>query len=88
MSAILSDAETFRFYEESAAHLAQLLDVTPEAVACDLHPDYLSTRFAEASGLPVLKFQHHAAHVAAIGVEHGVVDGLSRRGARRPRIGQ
>ncbi|MGO9943970.1 MAG: carbamoyltransferase HypF [Rhodoblastus sp.] len=67
----LSDAETFRFYEESAAHLLSLLDVEPEAVACDLHPDYLSTRFAEASGFPVLKFQHHAAHVAAIAAEHG-----------------
>jgi hydrogenase maturation protein HypF len=67
----LSDAETFRFYEESAAHLLALLDVKPEAVACDLHPDYLSTRFAEGRGLPVLRFQHHAAHVAAIGAEHG-----------------
>jgi len=67
----LSDAESFRFYEESAAHLLRLLDVTPEAVACDLHPDYLSTRFAEDFGAPVLRFQHHAAHVAAIAAEHG-----------------
>jgi hydrogenase maturation protein HypF len=67
----LSDAETFRFYEESATHLLRLLDVTPEAVACDLHPDYLSTRFADHFGAPVLRFQHHAAHVAAIGAEHG-----------------
>ncbi len=50
----LSDAETFRFYRESAEHLLRLLDVTPEACACDLHPDYLSTRFAEESGAPVL----------------------------------
>ena len=67
----LSDAESFRFYEESAAHLLRLLDVKPEAAACDLHPDYLSTLYAEASGLPVLRFQHHAAHVAAIGAEYG-----------------
>ncbi len=66
----LSDAETFRFYRESAEHLLRLLDVTPEAYACDLHPDYLSTRFAEQSGAPVLRFQHHAAHVAAVGAEH------------------
>ena len=68
----LSDAETFRFYRESAEHLLRLLDVTPQAYACDLHPDYLSTRFAEESGAPVLRFQHHAAHVAAVGAEHGV----------------
>jgi hydrogenase maturation protein HypF len=72
----LSDAETFRFYGESAAHLLRLLDVKPEAAACDLHPDYLSTRFAEQCGAPVLRFQHHAAHVAAIGAEHGATGAL------------
>jgi hydrogenase maturation protein HypF len=72
----LSDAETFRFYNESAEHLLRLLDVTPEACACDLHPDYLSTRFAEESGAPVLRFQHHAAHVAAVGAEHGASGAL------------
>jgi hydrogenase maturation protein HypF len=70
----LSDAETFRFYEESAAHLARLLDVAPEAVGCDLHPDYLSTRFTENFGAPVLRFQHHAAHVAAIAAEQGATE--------------
>jgi hydrogenase maturation protein HypF len=72
----LSDSETWRFYRESADHLVRLLGVKPEAFACDLHPDYLSTRFAEESGAPVLRFQHHAAHVAAIGAEHGVAGGL------------
>ncbi len=72
----LSDAETYRFYRESAAHLLRLLDVKPEAFACDLHPDYLSTRFAEESGAPVLRFQHHAAHVAAVGAEHGETGAL------------
>jgi hydrogenase maturation protein HypF len=68
----LSDAGTFRFYEESARHLLSLLDVKPEAVACDLHPDYLSTRYAEETGLPLLRIQHHAAHIAAIGAEHKI----------------
>jgi hydrogenase maturation protein HypF len=64
----LSDAETFRFYEESAAHLLALLDVKPEAVACDLHPDYLSTRFAEGAGLPVLRFQTAAAVLRGLAI--------------------
>lgn len=66
----LSNTENFRFFRESAAHLLKLLDVKPEAAACDLHPDYLSTRFAEQTGLPVLRLQHHAAHIAAIAAEN------------------
>jgi len=46
--------------------------VRPECVACDLHPDLHTTRIAEASGLPVFRAQHHAAHVAAILAEQGV----------------
>jgi hydrogenase maturation protein HypF len=66
----LATPATIRFYEETAGHLLAMLGVAPEMVACDLHPDYRSTRFAEASGLPVLRVQHHAAHLAAVAAEH------------------
>ena len=66
----LSDAATFRFYRETIAHLLGLLGIEPEAAACDLHPDYLSTRYAEETGLPIIPVQHHVAHVAAIAAEH------------------
>jgi hydrogenase maturation protein HypF len=59
-----------RFYQETAELLLSTLGVMPEIVACDLHPDYRSTLFAEATGLPVLRVQHHAAHVAAVAAEH------------------
>ncbi|EJW13195.1 [NiFe] hydrogenase metallocenter assembly protein HypF [Rhodovulum sp. PH10] len=72
----LDTAETVRFYRETVAHLLAVLDVRPETVVCDLHPDYRSTRFAEETGLPLLRVQHHAAHIAAIAAEHGVMGPL------------
>ena len=67
----MDDAETYRFFEESIAHLRDILEVEPVAVAHDLHPDLLSTRYAEALGLPCVAVQHHHAHVAAVLAEHG-----------------
>jgi hydrogenase maturation protein HypF len=66
----LGTAQTIRFYQETARRLLSTLDVTPELVVCDLHPDYRSTLFAEATGLPILPVQHHAAHLAAVAAEH------------------
>ncbi|BBF94001.1 carbamoyltransferase HypF [Blastochloris tepida] len=67
----LDSAETLRFHRETIAHLMAVLDVRPDLVGCDLHPDCASTRFAETLGLPLARVQHHAAHIAAIGAEHG-----------------
>jgi hydrogenase maturation protein HypF len=52
--------------------LMRLYAFRPEMVACDLHPDYASTRFAEALGLPVMRVQHHQAHAAACAAENGL----------------
>ena len=53
-----------------------MLDVAPELVACDLHPNYRSTLFAEAMELPVLRVQHHAAHLASVAAEHHLREGV------------
>lgn len=45
-----------------------------EAIACDLHPDYPTSHLAEAFGLPVVRVQHHAAHVASVVAEHGLTE--------------
>ncbi len=54
--------------------MRELFNGRPEAVACDLHPDYISTRSAEGLGLPVVRVQHHRAHVLACMAENGVKD--------------
>jgi hydrogenase maturation protein HypF len=65
----LDDRETIRFRDETIRHLVSILDVEPEFAAADLHPDFVSTRSAEASGLPLISVQHHVAHVAAVAAE-------------------
>ncbi|MHB1422089.1 MAG: carbamoyltransferase HypF [Gemmataceae bacterium] len=52
--------------------LPRLYDLQPQVVVCDRHPDYHSTRHAEKMGLPVVRVQHHHAHVRACMAEHGL----------------
>ncbi len=68
----LDGVETIRFFEESLRRLVSILDVEPEIAICDLHPDFFSTRFAQETKLPLLRAQHHAAHIGAIAAERGV----------------
>jgi hydrogenase maturation protein HypF len=66
--------------ERTVTDYERLYGLEPVAVACDLHPDYATTRLAEASGLPVITVQHHHAHVASAMAEHdltGEVLGVS-----------
>lgn len=67
----LDTAETLKFYRETIQHLIDIVGVTPELVASDLHPDYRSSQMAEEFGPPVVRIQHHAAHVAAVAAEVG-----------------
>jgi hydrogenase maturation protein HypF len=72
----LDSAATIRFHEEAIRHLLKILGVSPEAVACDLHPDFHSAGFAATSGLPVIGAQHHVAHIAAVAAEHRIGEPL------------
>jgi hydrogenase maturation protein HypF len=67
----LDDAATFSFLQETVAHLEKTLEVKPELVAHDLHPDFLSTRLAQSLGLPTVAVQHHHAHLAGVLAESG-----------------
>jgi hydrogenase maturation protein HypF len=64
----LENYETLRSFREGVEHYCRLFDVQPELVAYDLHPEYLSTKYArelEESGLPAVGVQHHHAHIAS-----------------------
>ena len=64
--------ENLIFFEESVGHLQDILEIKPTAAARDFHPDYLSSRFAAETGLPVQRVQHHHAHAVAVMAEHGL----------------
>jgi hydrogenase maturation protein HypF len=68
----LETPEALGAFRRATRDLATLYELKPEAVACDLHPDYVSTRHAEATGLPVVRVQHHYAHVASCMAENGI----------------
>ncbi len=73
----LANLETLASYSEGVAHFERLFDVSPELVAHDLHPDYLSTRYAqEYPGAELVAVAHHHAHLAACAAEHGVLEPL------------
>ncbi len=68
----LSSLACLEFFQENIAHMKRLLEITPEFIAADLHPDYLSTSYAVETGLPVFRIQHHFAHAASVMAEHGI----------------
>jgi hydrogenase maturation protein HypF len=69
----LDNLRAFEGFRESISHLSKTLEIDPVAVVHDLHPEYLSTRWAlEESGLPAIGVQHHHAHVASVLAEHGL----------------
>ena len=65
----LKNIETLENYERQIQHFEKLFDIRPAAIACDLHPDYLSTAYAAErsaeEGIPLIRVQHHHAHLAA-----------------------
>lgn len=66
----LENAETFDAWQSARARMEGLFDLRPSALACDVHPGYLSSQWAReqarATGLPLVQVQHHHAHIAAV----------------------
>ena len=72
----LKSVETLNFLKESIASLKKMFRINPKIIACDLHPDYLSTQYAEETrakkGLRVVKVQHHYAHIVSCIAENNI----------------
>ncbi len=77
----LENQSALDFFKTTIGHMKRILDIEPELIACDMHPDYLSTRYAlEQSELPVIQVQHHHAHIVSCLAENridGPVIGLA-----------
>ncbi|MEM1511320.1 MAG: carbamoyltransferase HypF [Candidatus Jordarchaeales archaeon] len=71
---VSGDLDMMEFHESVTTHLLKLLNVNPEALACDLHPQFMTTKIAEEYAekwqVPLVRVQHHHAHAAALKAEH------------------
>lgn len=72
----MENYETLRSFEDGVEHFERLFRIRPEAIAYDLHPNYLSTRYAlqrsQGEQLPAFGVQHHHAHIAACMADNGL----------------
>ena len=77
----LENLATYEFFMLTIEHMKRILDIKPEIIAFDLHPDYLSTRYAkEFKDIKKVQVQHHHAHIISCMAENrldGSVIGLS-----------
>ena len=72
----MENLETLVAFEHAFAHFRALFRAEPERLICDLHPNYLSSRWATSyaaeNNLPLIRVQHHHAHLASVMAEHGL----------------
>ncbi|MBT8357958.1 MAG: carbamoyltransferase HypF, partial [Deltaproteobacteria bacterium] len=77
----LENLATYDFFQLTIRHMKRILDINPEIIVCDLHPDYMSTRYTdEQKQVEKVRVQHHHAHIASCMAENkmnGDVIGLS-----------
>jgi hydrogenase maturation protein HypF len=66
----LENLETYDSYITAIERFQRFVDIRPQIVACDRHPDYLSTMYARQLGKPVVPVQHHHAHIVSAMAEH------------------
>ncbi|MEE9496515.1 MAG: carbamoyltransferase HypF, partial [Desulfobacterales bacterium] len=71
----LENLATYDFFKLTIRHMKRILDINPEIIAFDLHPDYLSTRYAEElQDINKIQVQHHHAHIVSAMAENRIDD--------------
>ena len=68
----LNSREAVEVYRETVSDMQRILNIKPSLVVCDMHPFYESTKYALNTNLPVIKVQHHFAHIASVMAEYGL----------------
>jgi hydrogenase maturation protein HypF len=66
----LETKESLDAFHRVITDFQTLYEVRPAQIVCDLHPDYLSSKFARSTGIPLIEVQHHYAHIASCMVEN------------------
>lgn len=75
----MENAETYDAWLQAKARFEGLFDMRAGLTACDMHPEYLSSKWAREQGAaesPLVEVQHHHAHIAAVMAEHGLSDAV------------
>lgn len=70
----LKNYNTYQYFENTITHLEKLFAIKPEIIISDLHPNFLSTKYARQKGITHLQVQHHHAHMCACMAENGLQD--------------
>lgn len=68
----LKNIDTYEFFCGNISEFSRLYKFKASKIVCDLHPDYLSTQYAQEINLPVIQVQHHHAHIAAVMAEYKI----------------
>ena len=68
----LENLEAFEFFQMTIDHIKRIFEIEPELIVHDLHPEYLSTKWAKEQGFPLLGVQHHHAHLASCMAENNL----------------
>ena len=76
----LKNRDSYLAYQEAARRLLRMFQFKPKVIACDLHPDYLSTHYAEELSqqltIPLIRVQHHHAHIVSCMAENNISENV------------